>query len=206
MSQRPSHFFTLAKALTPLFIVSVIGALSSCNPSSIGELTVLNTRDYQQNHGPFDSNGNYNEAWADKSPKRNYVTRQQLVHFGQKQKKANNKAKVAPTPRPSLSSETRYVSNMPKPAVQLASQRSTSAPKPAVASRPVVATKPKPKPKQVAAVKPKAKPTTVHHVKRGDTLYGLSRKYNSTIGDIQRVNKLTSSHINIGDRLVIPRK
>ncbi len=45
-------------------------------------------------------------------------------------------------------------------------------------------------------------PATVHHtVQRGDTLYSISRRYDTTVEAIKRLNNLTSNIINIGQRL-----
>lgn len=220
MSPRPFHFQTVAKALIPLVVASIIGFLSSCSAPTGNTMTVVQTRGYQQNYGPFDHNGNYVESWADKSPKRNYVTRDQYAKLNKKSRKSKRKPTVAPIPRPQpiYNPEPRYVSHTPKPAVV---RPRTTASKPKVSSRPKTASRPKttsrtktvarrkpttrPKPKSVA-VKPKAKPPIVHKVKKGDTLYGLSRKYKTSIGSIQRSNKLNTTHIGIGQRLIIPRK
>jgi len=43
-----------------------------------------------------------------------------------------------------------------------------------------------------------------HTVKKGDTLYGLSRRYGASVSEIQRANGLRSSSIAIGKRLRIP--
>jgi LysM repeat protein len=64
---------------------------------------------------------------------------------------------------------------------------------------------PRPKPK----VKPnprKVRPPTIRHrVKTGDTLYGLSRKYGTTVSKIQKANQLRGTIIINGSVLVIPR-
>ncbi len=41
-------------------------------------------------------------------------------------------------------------------------------------------------------------------VKKGDSLYSIARKYNTTVDEIKRYNNLTSNLINIGDRIIIP--
>lgn len=64
---------------------------------------------------------------------------------------------------------------------------------------------PPPKKAPSVTVKPKAKPPVTHSVKRGDTLYGLSRKYGTSVSSIQRANNLRGSTIGIGQRLIIPR-
>lgn len=44
----------------------------------------------------------------------------------------------------------------------------------------------------------------VYTVKKGDTLYNISKKYNTTVNEIKRYNNLQSDLLNIGDRIVIP--
>ncbi len=55
-------------------------------------------------------------------------------------------------------------------------------------------------------ITPKTRPPVTHIVKKGDTLYGLTRKYGSSVSLIQKANKITGTSIRIGQRLIIPRK
>ncbi len=41
-------------------------------------------------------------------------------------------------------------------------------------------------------------------VKRGDTLWGISRKYGRSVSSIKKANNLKSDNIGIGQRLRIP--
>ena len=44
----------------------------------------------------------------------------------------------------------------------------------------------------------------VHRVRRGDTLWGISRRYHTSVSSIQQTNKLGGSkRINVGQELVI---
>ena len=43
----------------------------------------------------------------------------------------------------------------------------------------------------------------VHIVQPGDTLSGIARAYGITVSDLMAWNGLTSSWINVGDRLVV---
>ena len=44
----------------------------------------------------------------------------------------------------------------------------------------------------------------VYTVKKGDNLYNIAKKYNTTVDEIKRYNNLKSNLLNIGDRIVIP--
>lgn len=44
----------------------------------------------------------------------------------------------------------------------------------------------------------------VYTVKKGDSLYSISRKYNTTVDEIKRYNNLQNNLLNIGDRIIIP--
>ena len=44
---------------------------------------------------------------------------------------------------------------------------------------------------------------TVHTVARGETLYRLSLRYDTTVGELRRLNRLTSDQIEIGQQLIV---
>ena len=46
----------------------------------------------------------------------------------------------------------------------------------------------------------------IYIVKKGDSLYSISKKYNTTVDDIKKLNNLTSNLLSIGQRLNIPIK
>jgi len=52
-------------------------------------------------------------------------------------------------------------------------------------------------------VQKRQKSQIYHRVKKGDTLYYLSRRYNTSIGKIREANQI-STHIFAGQVLVIP--
>lgn len=136
------------------------------------------TPSYNPNVGPFDEDGNYVEAWADNPPKRNSRRRSSPA--------PKPKPRVAPLPKPN-----------PKPRVT---------PKPKPKPKPVVKPKPKPKPVVKPKPKPKPKPKVIRHtVKKGDTLYGLSRRYGTSVSAIQKANGIKGTTIGIGKVLVIPK-
>ncbi|MEM5566001.1 glucosaminidase domain-containing protein [Psychroserpens sp. AS72] len=45
-----------------------------------------------------------------------------------------------------------------------------------------------------------------HIVIKGDTLYSLSKKYNTTVDELKRLNRLNSNEISLGQRLIIKSK
>jgi LysM repeat protein len=161
--------------------------LTSCGGGggSRGPITENRTvRGYNPGVGPFDSQGNYVERWADDKSKGQWW-RQSIVHDP-----------VATTGTPSTASKPPVVAAVPKPSAP----SSSSAPKP---STPSIASAPKPAP--AVKVKPAAKPPIRHTVQKGDTLWGLSRKYKTTVQAIQRANGMKGTNLRIGRTLVIPR-
>jgi LysM repeat protein len=82
----------------------------------------------------------------------------------------------------------------------------SSKPKPAAVKTKSIVSKPKPKPKTVAAKpKPKPVPARKHTVKESDTLWGLSKKYGTTVAKIKAANGLNSDLLRNGRVLTIPR-
>ena len=172
---------TISLSHLPKHIISALLAttaslsLMNCGHQSREVIEVYETVGYQPHFGPFDHNGNYVDKWADNPPRRKYIPRDQP------------KSKSQPnTPKP------QYVSTQPKPkptytAPQSSAPKHTSSPKKAIVA------------------KPKKKPPITHTVRKGDTLYGLSRKYSTSISSIQRANKLRGTIIVLGQRLIIPR-
>lgn len=68
------------------------------------------------------------------------------------------------------------------------------------ASTTTVTAAPKPKPK------PKPKPSATYHtVRKGDTLYGLAKRYGTSVSSIQKANGISGSIIRLGQKLKIPR-
>jgi LysM repeat protein len=43
----------------------------------------------------------------------------------------------------------------------------------------------------------------VHRVQRGDTLFGLARKYRTTVEQLKALNRLASNTLRIGARLIV---
>ena len=63
-----------------------------------------------------------------------------------------------------------------------------------------------PAPKRVAVVaKATSGTTTTYRVKRGDTLFGIARQFDTTVAKIKSLNRLQSNNIKPGTRLTIAR-
>ena len=43
----------------------------------------------------------------------------------------------------------------------------------------------------------------IHTVKRGDTLYSISRRYSITVDELKRINKMNDSNLAIGQKLIV---
>lgn len=175
--------------------------LNSCGSGGGAVSENRSNRGYNPGVGPFDSRGNYVEKWADDKSKGRWW-RSSTAKPSAVAKNEPTPPVVAPpviasnvTPRPPIASRP-Y--NPPRPPVGSAN-RPTPRPRPAVVS------KPKPKPRPVAKTKPKSKPPIRHTIKKGDTLYGLSRKYGASVTAIQRANGLKGTNLSIGKSLLIPR-
>ncbi len=54
-----------------------------------------------------------------------------------------------------------------------------------------------------SASRPAAPSATTYRVQAGDTLYGIARRFDTTVDQIKRLNRLNSNRINIGDRLTV---
>ncbi|MBB5353379.1 LysM repeat protein [Haloferula luteola] len=148
----------------------------SCSNSSL-------SGDNPSGTGPFDSRGNYVEAWADNPSKWNGRSVQPTEVASNE---SSNSSTVAQT-----TTVTTTPTAKPEP-VRTVSTTSTPAPKP--------------KPKPVVKPKPKPKPAfATHSVRKGDTLYGLAKRYGTTVGKIQQANGIKGSNIRIGQSLKIPR-
>ncbi len=84
-----------------------------------------------------------------------------------------------------------------------------TAPRSTSSARSSVVSAPRPTSARVVQKKPAPRPSSrpssrYHTVKRGDTLYGLARRYKTSVGAIQRANGLKGSLIGLGKRLRIP--
>ena len=160
--------------------------LASCGGGGghVSENTAI--RGYNPGVGPFDSRGNYVERWADDKSKGNWW-RESIISDP-----------AASTPAPVVAATTTLKPSPPATA---------SAPKPPVSGTvtpiPTVASAPKPAP--VVRAAPQSKAPIRYTVKKGDTLWAISRKYGTTVSAIQRANGIKGTNLSIGRTLLIPR-
>ena len=184
------RLFTARRPLVLFIALSIAVLLNGCGGAGKeGKAPPLpSNASYNPGYGPFDQNGNYIEAWADKPARQRNWSRQVLVSSTSSREKAKPSSPVSPRPNKPV----------PKPRPIVASRQKIES-KPPVASSPQ---RPKPAtPKPVA----KPKPATRHTVVKGDTLYSLGRRYGTSVGAIQRANGLSGTLIKIGQRLRIPQ-
>lgn len=66
------------------------------------------------------------------------------------------------------------------------------------------AASPRPAAPRPAAPRPSTPRATVHTVVRGDTLWGLSKKYNVSVAAIKQANGMTKDTVVLGSKLRIP--
>ncbi|WP_193214568.1 LysM peptidoglycan-binding domain-containing protein [Luteolibacter marinus] len=130
--------------------------------------------------GPFDSRGNYVEAWADNPSQ---------------WKQANS--------RPVDAEPDKQPEPVQTPPLIAANTPQKTATTPVINPKPTPKPAPKPKPKPAPV---KVKPKVVRHtVKKGDSLYAIAKRYGTTVGKIQSANRLKGTIIRPGQSLVIPR-
>jgi LysM repeat protein len=176
------RWLTIPAALFSVALTACVnngGLTSSNNPSGTG---------------PFDSRGNYVEAWAD-NPSQWRKGSNTVVEAAPDRPAAN--VPVTPpvivsntTPKPSTTTTTTTVIHK-KPTPRPTSVASnTVKPKPVVKKKPVVKAKPK---------------TTRHTVRSGENLYNIAKRYGTTVGAVQKANGIKGSVIRPGQSLVIPR-
>jgi LysM repeat protein len=169
--------------------------------------------------GPFDSRGNYVEAWADNPSKWKEGSRQ-LVDAEPELPPASD-IPVVPPPvlaanearKPVTSSTTVVYKKTPtrSSAGSASSSVASNSTRPkakttASRSKPVVV-KPKttPKTKVVAKAKPKTKAAARYTVRSGDNLYSIAKRYGTSVGALQKANGVKGAMIKPGQTLTIPK-
>jgi LysM repeat protein len=149
--------------------------------------------------GPFDSNGNYREEWADNpskwrksggSPTPHELRTDQLPEIaGNTDQPPSNSVPIVSS---SSGSTTRVISQTRVAEKPKSVTKVVSAPKP----------KPKPRPKPVK-VKPKSLRYTV---RKGDSLSAIASRNGSSVSAIRRANGISGSLIRPGQVLTVPKR
>ncbi len=179
-------------------------ALSSCGNSSSNNPDAIT--------GPFDSNGNYREDWADNPAKWRRSGGKPSPHelrtdalpemAGNTDQPPSNSVPLASSSvgTTRVISQTR-VSEKPKSVTKV-----VSAPKPTPKATPKATSKPTPKPKP----KPtpvKVKPKSLRYtVRKGDSLSSIASRNGSSVSAIRSANGISGSVIRPGQVLSIPKR
>lgn len=176
----PAAFFSVA--LTAC--VNNGGPISSNNPTGTG---------------PFDSRGNYVEAWAD-NPSQWRKGSSTVVEAAPDRPAAD--VPVSPpvlvsntTPKPGTTTTTTVIHRKPTPRPNSVASNTTK-------PKPKTVVKKPPVKKAVVKAKPK---TTRHTVRSGENLYNIAKRYGTSVGAVQKANGIKGSVIRPGQSLVIPR-
>jgi len=196
--KRSLHLFLILPLLC-LLIASCGSSGGKDSPSS-----------YNPGYGPFDQDGNYIEEWADKPAKKRW--------WGSSKKKDDPKTAVAKkeTPKPKVTSKPKVTpksvaSTTPIPKTTYTAPRPVTQPvsippKEYRAPTTTTYTPPVSKPKPtVVKVTPNKKAPIRHTIRRGDTLYGLSKRYGASVSAIKKANGLSGNTIITGRSYLIPR-
>ena len=182
--------------------------------------------------GPFDSNGNYHEEWANdpskwsKPGKRNQPPPPgddlpAIAKNDQPPPNANplapqgaipktSTSRVKPTPQQPIPPPEPPKTTATKPTPSVA--KTTPKHEPSVAKakpkhEPSIAkAKPKHEP-SIAKAKPKPKPKSARYVvKQGDNLWDIAHRNGTSVSAIQKANDLSGTLIHPGKSLVIPKR
>lgn len=197
---RPILWFSLSSAvlLTLSGCVSNGGYPSGSSPSGTG---------------PFDSQGNYHEEWAnDPSKWRKPGSHSQPsapsdevpVISKNEQPPLNASPFAAPDSR--ASSASRKTSHQSEASKTTASKRKSSADKSTVRKTSTRSNNdaPKAKSKSKSTAKTKTRPSR-YVVKKGDQLWSIAERYNLSIPELRKANNLSSNRVKPGKSLVIPK-
>lgn len=155
----------------------------------------------QSGTGPFDSRGNYVEAWADNPSKWKKTPGVPSPH----ERRSDELPEIASVEQPPSNAVPIVSGSSTKPAPVISATGVTSKPK--VSARPAPTVTPKPKPKVVVKAKPKPKPKPVKYVvKAGDSLSAIASRTGSSVAAIKSANGISGTLIRPGQSLTIPKK
>jgi LysM repeat protein len=155
----------------------------------------------QSGTGPFDSRGNYVEAWADNPSKWKKTPGAPSPH----EQKTDELPEIATNEQPPSNAVPIASGGAPKPAPVISTTEIKTKPKTTGSTSSTASTKPKPKPIVKAKPKPKAK-AVKYVVKSGDSLSAIASRTGSSVSAIQSANGISGTMIRPGQSLTIPKK
>jgi LysM repeat protein len=155
----------------------------------------------QSGTGPFDSRGNYVEAWADNPSKWKKTPGAPSPH----EQRSDELPEIASNEQPPSNAVPIVSGGGSKPAPVISTTEVTQRPK--ATSNSSSTANSKPKPKVVVKAKPKPKPKAVKYVvKSGDSLSAIASRTGSSVSAIQKANGISGTLIRPGQSLTIPKK
>ncbi len=173
--------------------------LSSCGNSSSNQPDAIT--------GPFDSNGNYREDWADNPSKWRKAGSSRSPH----EMRTDELPEIAGNTDQPPSRSVPLVNSPPGTSTRVISQTRVSE-KPKSVTKVVSASKPKPVTKVVSKPKPKPAPVKVkpksvrYTVRKGDSLSAIASRNGSSVSAIRSANGISGSTIRPGQVLTIPKR
>jgi len=197
-----AHDLVMKFSLWPVLSSVLALFLSACsNTSNVA------SGDHPTGTGPFDSNGNYREEWADdpskwRRPGRAVSSETPLVAKNE-QPPADSMPLASSTPARSKS-ESGSLKSIPERPTKVAvskSQELEHSKKTSISS-----SKPKPSVERAnSKTKPKAS-SSRYTVKKGDTLSTIASRNGTTVSAIKSANRISGSMIRDGQKLIIPKR
>ncbi len=216
MKELPTRLILTAIAITSPLILSCL--ITSCGN---GVPENHHNRGLTPGVGPFDNNGNYVESWAD-DPRKGVAWRSDRIIDDENKKKklAKSQQPKRPTPSSHVAYHPPVVVNHLTPQSRPHTPRSVQnttyhRPTPPVSGITTPRSKPRSTPrshttshstkKKAVLVKPKHRSPIHYTIKKGDTLYGLSRRFKVSVSNIKKANGMKGTTLRTGRTLLIPR-
>lgn len=171
------------------------------------------TGDHPTGTGPFDSNGNYREEWADDPSKWRRPGRPApsassdtpvIAKNDQPPPDATPLASSAPSAsKPKAKTESAAISEASEK-VAVSKSRETTGTKKSTATTKAKSTS---STKTTAKAKPKAKGSSSSYVvKKGDTLSAIASRNGTSVSAIRSANRISGTMIRDGQKLIIPKR
>lgn len=190
-------------SLWPVLSSALALFLSAC--SNTGNVA---SGDHPTGTGPFDSNGNYREEWADDPSKWRRPGRAASSEsydtpvIAKKEQPPADSLPLASSTSARSKSESGSLKSIPERPTKVAVSKSQDIER--SEKRSAATSKPKP---TVAKTKPKPKASSLRYtVKKGDTLSTIASRNGTTVSAIKSANRISGSMIRDGQKLIIPKR